>query len=150
MSERDKEGVLSWCRISLNSIDFHAFYNCLTASGTHIKATFVTFVTKKGRMATYIGVNPRDVQPQDLEMNSQKSGKTVISPMEANAMGSSFNSNKVPQDISWSKVNFTVKEKSILTDCWGRVGAGTVCALMGPSGAGKSSLLNVLAGIIHI
>ena len=98
-------------------------------------------------MATqYVGVNPRDVQPLptgDVEM--QKSGKTTMD--QFNTMGSSFNSNKVPQDISWSKVNFKVKEKPILIDCWGKVPAGTVCAIMGPSGAGKSSLLNVLAGM---
>ena len=78
----------------------------------------------------------------------QKSGKTVMD--YGITMGSSFNPNKVPQDICWSKVNFKVKEKSILTDCWGKVPAGTVCAIMGPSGAGKSSLLNVLAGTVSI
>ena len=51
------------------------------------------------------------------------------------------------RDISWSSVNFVVGGKTnVLTDCWGRVKAGQVCAIMGPSGAGKSSLLNVLAG----
>jgi ABC-type multidrug transport system ATPase subunit len=49
-------------------------------------------------------------------------------------------------DISWADVNFKVGDKSILTDCYGSVPAGSVCAIMGPSGAGKSSLLNVLAG----
>jgi ABC-type multidrug transport system ATPase subunit len=43
-------------------------------------------------------------------------------------------------------VNFNVKGKDILKDCWGHVPSGKVCAIMGPSGAGKSSILNVLAG----
>jgi ABC-type multidrug transport system ATPase subunit len=51
-----------------------------------------------------------------------------------------------PHDIAWSDVSFKVGEKSILTNCYGAVPAGSVCAIMGPSGAGKSSLLNVLAG----
>jgi ABC-type multidrug transport system ATPase subunit len=55
-------------------------------------------------------------------------------------------SNVHGQDLSWSHVNFTVKSTNVLTDCWGYVPAGKVCAIMGPSGAGKSSLLNVLAG----
>jgi ABC-type bacteriocin/lantibiotic exporter with double-glycine peptidase domain len=51
------------------------------------------------------------------------------------------------RDISWSNVNFVVKEKTkVLSNCWGAVKAGQVCAVMGPSGSGKSSLLNVLAG----
>ncbi|KAJ1439146.1 ABC transporter [Ochromonadaceae sp. CCMP2298] len=48
--------------------------------------------------------------------------------------------------FEWKRINFKVGEKKILDDCWGRVTAGTVCAILGPSGAGKSSLLNVLAG----
>lgn len=60
------------------------------------------------------------------------------------------NGTRVPQDIKWNGVNFSVNgangKKNILTNCWGEVKAGEVCAIMGPSGAGKSSLLNVLAG----
>lgn len=56
-------------------------------------------------------------------------------------------SKKKARDISWANVNFTVGGKTkVLTNCWGEVKAGQVCAIMGPSGAGKSSLLNVLAG----
>lgn len=50
------------------------------------------------------------------------------------------------QDVKWSDVNFRVKDKVILQDCWGHVPNGKLLAIMGPSGAGKSSLLNVLAG----
>jgi ABC-type multidrug transport system ATPase subunit len=53
---------------------------------------------------------------------------------------------KVSPDMTWVNVNFKAKSKNILTNCWGNVPAGKVCAIMGPSGAGKSSLLNVLAG----
>eukprot|EP01038_Epipyxis_sp_PR26KG_P005004 gene5004-6989_t len=49
-------------------------------------------------------------------------------------------------DVKWSNVNYKVGDKSILTNCWGKVPSGKLCAIMGPSGAGKSSLLNVLAG----
>lgn len=49
-------------------------------------------------------------------------------------------------DIAWVNLNFRAKDKVILSDCWGKVNAGQVCAVMGPSGSGKSSLLNVLAG----
>ena len=41
------------------------------------------------------------------------------------------------QDLKWSSIDFKVKEKSILSDCWGSVPAGKVCAILGPSGAGK-------------
>eukprot|EP01040_Poterioochromonas_malhamensis_P012169 gene12169-13307_t len=53
---------------------------------------------------------------------------------------------KTPKDLSWTNVNFRVKNKAILKDCWGEAKTGELCAIMGPSGAGKSSLLNVLAG----
>eukprot|EP01032_Pedospumella_encystans_P012093 gene12093-14012_t len=49
-------------------------------------------------------------------------------------------------NLTWTNVNFAVGDKKILTDCWGNVNQGQVCAILGPSGAGKSSLLNVLAG----
>ena len=39
-----------------------------------------------------------------------------------------------------------MKEKISLDNCYGKVPAGELCAIMGASGAGKSSLLNVLAG----
>ncbi len=55
-------------------------------------------------------------------------------------------SKKTATDLTWTNVNYNVGTKKILSDCWGKVEAGTVCAIMGPSGAGKSSLLNVLAG----
>ena len=52
----------------------------------------------------------------------------------------------IDHDIAWSNVNFKIGNKIILDNCYGKVEAGQVCAIMGPSGAGKSSLLNVLAG----
>ena len=48
---------------------------------------------------------------------------------------------KPQQDLRWSQVEFTVKQKKkILSDCWGEVPAGQVCAVLGPSGAGKVTL----------
>ena len=44
---------------------------------------------------------------------------------------------RVPQDFTWSGVNFKVGSKQILSDCWGNVPSGKVCAIMGSSGAGK-------------
>lgn len=88
------------------------------------------------------GVAP-DMVHKDLELAETK----VWSPqMTTKAQASSFNPNKQPHDVVWKHINFTVKDKPILRECWGNVPAGTVCAIMGPSGAGKSSLLNVLAG----
>jgi ABC-type Fe3+/spermidine/putrescine transport system ATPase subunit len=49
-------------------------------------------------------------------------------------------------EMNWVNLNFKAGKTEILTDCWGQVKPGQVCAIMGPSGAGKSSLLNVLAG----
>ncbi len=50
------------------------------------------------------------------------------------------------RDITWTGINFSVRDTPILNDVHGTVSSGEVCAIMGPSGAGKSSLLNVLAG----
>eukprot|EP00981_Chlorochromonas_danica_P009823 scaffold2831_cov249-Ochromonas_danica.AAC.24 len=52
---------------------------------------------------------------------------------------------KAPE-LAWKNLNFFLGEKKILSDSWGKVNAGQICAILGPSGAGKSSLLNVLAG----
>jgi len=41
------------------------------------------------------------------------------------------------QDLRWTSIDFKVRDKSILSDCWGSVPAGKVCAILGPSGAGK-------------
>ena len=37
---------------------------------------------------------------------------------------------KVPQEIKWIDVNFKVGDKTILNNCWGKVEAGKVCAIM--------------------
>jgi ATPase subunit of ABC transporter with duplicated ATPase domains len=50
------------------------------------------------------------------------------------------------KDIDWLGVSYKIGGKSILTNCFGSVSAGNICAVMGPSGCGKTSLLNVLAG----
>lgn len=75
--------------------------------------------------------------------------------------------NRPAQDLAWSDTSFTVSvddsicpyisigamevgnkshRKHILTNCWGMVRSGELCAILGPSGSGKTSLLNVLAG----
>ncbi|CAD7967982.1 unnamed protein product [Amoebophrya sp. A120] len=52
--------------------------------------------------------------------------------------------------LEWRNLTFTVgakpKRKNILTNCYGKLYPGEVCALIGPSGAGKSTLMNLLAG----
>lgn len=53
---------------------------------------------------------------------------------------------KAPHDLKWNSVCYSIHNKSILSNAWGEVSSGKICAIMGPSGAGKSSLLNVLAG----
>jgi ABC-type multidrug transport system ATPase subunit/ABC-type multidrug transport system permease subunit len=50
------------------------------------------------------------------------------------------------QDIRWSGLNFNIKGKDILQDCWGYVPNRKLFGILGPSGSGKSSLLNVLSG----
>jgi ABC-type multidrug transport system ATPase subunit len=96
-----------------------------------------------------------DVIPQrtDKELDAPHSGRLEISgftfeDLESNKKNRNEAAFKMkpPQDIVWKNVNFKVKDKSILTDVWGKVPSGKVAAIMGPSGAGKSSLLNVLAG----
>jgi ABC-type multidrug transport system ATPase subunit len=72
---------------------------------------------------------------KDIELGNGKSGYDIVP-----------DGSHESHDISWADVNFKVGEKTILTDCYGSVPAGSVCAIMGPSGSGKSSLLNVLAG----
>ena len=37
---------------------------------------------------------------------------------------------KVPQEIKWIDVNFKAGKKTILNNCWGKVEAGKVCAIM--------------------
>lgn len=61
-------------------------------------------------------------------------------------LGSTPLEGKTSSELTWVNLNFKVKDKNILTKCWGKATAGSVSAILGPSGAGKSSLLNVLAG----
>ncbi len=48
--------------------------------------------------------------------------------------------NKTSRDIKWNNINYSVEGPNgkipILTNCWGSIPAGKVCAIMGPSGAG--------------
>lgn len=50
------------------------------------------------------------------------------------------------QDIRWSGLNYSIKGKEILQNCWGYVPNRKLFGILGPSGSGKSSLLNVLSG----
>eukprot|EP00602_Paraphysomonas_sp_CaronLab_P000855 CAMPEP_0185030922 /NCGR_PEP_ID=MMETSP1103-20130426/18064_1 /TAXON_ID=36769 /ORGANISM="Paraphysomonas bandaiensis, Strain Caron Lab Isolate" /LENGTH=608 /DNA_ID=CAMNT_0027566227 /DNA_START=89 /DNA_END=1912 /DNA_ORIENTATION=- len=84
-----------------------------------------------------------EISTKDYELVSSKE-ETSGTPGTNNI--SMFDTRK-KQDISWSDINFVVKNKTkVLTDCWGSVKSSNVCAILGPSGSGKSSLLNVLAG----
>lgn len=90
---------------------------------------------------TTVAVMDRDIETLELaDMPVPSPGK---SPLRESSVKNRL---KQSREIRWSGVNYSVKDKHILTDCWGDVGAGQVCAIMGPSGAGKSSLLNVLSG----
>lgn len=89
---------------------------------------------------------------EDIETGIEmKSGAMMSDESPSNSkMPSKFqmslSTRKVAQDLKWMNVDFKVKDKQILKDCWGHVPSGSICAIMGGSGAGKSSLLNVLAG----
>lgn len=48
--------------------------------------------------------------------------------------------------ISYSDINYRVKDKEILHNVSGRIQPGEFVAIMGPSGSGKTSLLNILSG----
>ena len=48
--------------------------------------------------------------------------------------------------LEWRGLTFGVGKEKILSDCYGRLYPGELCALVGPSGAGKSTLMNLLAG----
>lgn len=91
-------------------------------------------------------------RPYELASSSTESGLVPSKqPTEEEAQYSNLTvglskRHEEGQDIAWSNIVFKVGDKTILENCYGRVNAGQVCALMGPSGSGKSSLLNVLAG----
>lgn len=101
----------------------------------------------------------------EIEMSSPSRTAYAVVPTE-NALEA-----RTSHDLTWVNLNFKVKDKNILSKCWGKVrhesrsqthtlepasdnpfsrnqqaAAGSVSAILGPSGAGKSSLLNVLAG----
>jgi ABC-type transport system involved in cytochrome bd biosynthesis fused ATPase/permease subunit len=80
--------------------------------------------------------------------NQTQVGFEMVSKSDPESRNASVaaSSKRIAKDMTWTNVNYNVGSKKILSECWGKVEAGTVCAIMGPSGAGKSSLLNVLAG----
>ncbi len=87
-------------------------------------------------------VSKGDVDKIGFELVASE--ESVSTP--SGSMSRASSSKRFASDFSWTNVNFSVGNKKILTECWGKVPSGKVCAIMGPSGAGKSSLLNVLAG----
>jgi len=76
-----------------------------------------------------------------------------------------FNTDRKPQNLTWSNVNMIVnveskkkkgdnkrqekEKKKILDNVWGEAKGGELSAIMGSSGAGKTSLFNVLAGRVR-
>ena len=54
--------------------------------------------------------------------------------------------NSVKQvSITWKGLSAYVKDKAILSDCFGYCKPGEMLAIMGPSGAGKTTLLSLLS-----
>lgn len=55
----------------------------------------------------------------------------------ASSKASMFNS-RPAKDLEWSNINFCVnKQIQVLSNCWGSVKHGKVCAILGPSGMEK-------------
>ena len=71
--------------------------------------------------------------PVDIE----SLGTSPSTPTAAKEKSYAIFEKRAAQDFSWSGVSFAVGNKKILTDCWGNVPSGEVCAIMGSSGAGK-------------
>eukprot|EP01036_Dinobryon_divergens_P038647 gene38647-50757_t len=78
--------------------------------------------------------------------NLEYNGSTSPLPNHKRTGLRSESKRRAQQNLKWTNINFYVGKTTILSECWGEVPSGKVCAIMGPSGAGKSSLLNVLAG----
>lgn len=51
--------------------------------------------------------------------------------------------------LEWENIQYSIKEKIILSGISGRVESGEMLAVMGPSGAGKSTVLDILAKRIY-
>lgn len=54
--------------------------------------------------------------------------------------------NTIDNIIQWSKIQVSIKNKSILTMNDGQLLSSRLVGLLGPSGSGKSTFLNVLSG----
>lgn len=51
----------------------------------------------------------------------------------------------IPASVMFNGVSYSIGEKRVLYDVYGRVNSGQVMAIMGASGAGKSTFLDILA-----
>ena len=72
----------------------------------------------------------------ELANASSDSIASLSSPMDGFSSGkvSSKMKTREPKDFRFNSVNFNVKDKQILKNCWGHISPGKVCAIMGPSG----------------
>jgi ABC-type transport system involved in cytochrome bd biosynthesis fused ATPase/permease subunit len=96
----------------------------------------MTELVVRGDIEETLGGGGNDVGNGSSPHSQQKVLPLRQMPHEkpASSKASMFSS-RPAKDLEWSNVNFRVKNQiQVLSNCWGSVKHGKVCAILGPSG----------------
>lgn len=94
----------------------------------------MTELVVRGDIEETLGTNENDTKNHPGSPNKVVPQRKMPHEKPASSKASMF-SERPAKDLEWSNINFRVGSKTqVLSNCWGSVRHGKVCAILGPSG----------------